>query len=157
MNLGSNDLTNISEFGRDLLSPGEYRVAISNAELKEWPSGDKYLSLWYKVQEGPRTGAVCFDSLSLWDSDPKFQNMAFSRLKSIRKALGLNPNIPGDTDELLGKALTIKVSIRSKDGKDYQNINSYKPIGAAGASIVQPAQAPVPPQAQPQPSSQMPW
>ena len=139
MNLGSYDMTSVSEFGRDLLSPGEYHVAISNAELKEWPSGDKYLSLW--------------------DSDPKFQNMAFSRLKSIRKAVGLNPNIPGDTDELLGKALTIKVSIRSKDGKDYQNINSYKPIGAAGASVVQPApaQAPVPPQAQPQPASQMPW
>ena len=78
-------------------------------------------------------------------------------LHLIRKALGLNPNIPGDTDELLGKALTIKVSVRTKDGKDYQNINSYKPIGAAGASMVQPGQAPIPPQAAPQPSSQMPW
>lgn len=151
MDLGNIDLTSVSEFGTSILPPGEYVVAIANCEGKSWPSGDQYVSVTYKVQEGPSTGRTCFDSLSLWDSEPKFRDMAYSKLKSIRKAVGLNPNVSGTTEELLGKVLTVKVGVRSKDGKDYQNVNGYKPASSSSASV--------PPQAAPQPapSSAMPW
>ena len=142
MNLGNYDLSSVQEFGRDLLPPGTYTVAVSNAEIKQWPSGDKYLSIWYKVEGPNHAGQVVFDSLSLWDKEPKYQGMAYSKLKSIRLALGLNGNVAGDTDELLGKRMAIRVSIRDKEGRQYQNINSYRK--AEGAAPAAPTAAPMP-------------
>ncbi len=166
MNLGNRDMSQDTEFGSSVLAPGEYAVTITHAEVKQWPSGDRYLSLWYKVDGPQAVGQICFDTLSLWDSKPENQNMAYSRLKSIRSAIGLNPNIPGDTDDLMGRRMKIKVGVREKDGNQYQRINRYSPIGAAGAqsapdaapagSAPQPAPAAAP-QAQAQPGSAMPW
>ena len=145
MNLGNYDMTNVQEFGRDLLPPGTYTVAITKAEVKQWSNGDNYLSLWYKVEGPTHAGAMLFDSLSLWDKDPKYQGMAYSKLKSIRMACGLNPNICGDTDELLAKRMSVKVAVRDKDGKQYQNINLYrKPEGPAQAAPAAPTAAPMP-------------
>ena len=144
MNLGNYDMSSVQEFGRDLLPPGTYNVAITNAEVKQWQSGDSYLSLWYKVEGPSHAGAMIFDSLSLWDKDPKFQNMAYSKLKSIRLAAGLNPNIAGDTDELLGKRMAIKVSVKDRDGRTFQNINAYKKIEGQAASQTPPQAAPMP-------------
>lgn len=163
MNLGNRDMSQDSEFGSSVLAPGTYDVTITHAEVKNWPSGDRYLSLWYKVDGPQAIGQVCFDSLSLWDSKPEYQNVAYSKLKSIRSAIGLNPNIPGDTDDLMGRRMKIKVAVREKNGNQYQNINKYMPIGASGArpapasAPVQPAPAQPAPQAQPQPGSAMPW
>lgn len=154
MNLGNYDMSQVQEFGRDTLPPGTYTAAISNAEVKQWPSGDSYLSLWFRVDGPTHAGQIVFDSLSLWDKDPQKQGMAYSKLKSIRLASGLNPNIAGDTDELLGKRMAIKVSVREKDGRSYQNINSYKKVEGT-ANAVQ-----TPPQAAPMPSasaSATPW
>ncbi len=162
MNLGSRDMSQDTEFGSSVVAPGEYEVTVTHAEVKSWPSGDRYLSLWYKIEGPQAAGQIVFDSLSLWDSKPQNQSMAYSRLKSIRLAIGLNPNIPGDTDDLMGRRLKIKVGVKEKDGNQYQRINRYMPVGVAGA---QPATASAPaqpapaaaPQAQAQPGSAMPW
>ncbi len=158
MNLGSRDMSQDTEFGSSVIAPGTYDVTITHAEVKEWPSHDRYLSLWYKVDGPQAVGQIVFDTLSLWDSKPENQNMAYSRLKSIRQAIGLNPNIPGDTDDLMGRRMKIKVGIHEKNGNQYQRINKYMPIGAAGvqSAMAQPAPATAP-QAQPQPGSAMPW
>jgi hypothetical protein len=155
MNLGNYDMNSVQEFGGSTIPPGTYTAAISNAEVKNWPSGDKYLSLWFRIDGPSYAGQIVFDSLSLWDKDPQRQAMAYSRLKSIRSASGLNPNIAGDTDDLLGKRIAIKVSVKDKDGRTYQNINAYKRIEGAAAS------AQTPPQAAPMPggsaSAATPW
>lgn len=156
MNLGNYDMSSVQEFGRDTLPPGTYTAAISNAEVKQWPSGDSYLSLWFRVDGPTHAGQIVFDTLSLWDKDTQRQGMAYSRLKSIRLAAGLNPNVAGDTDELLGKRMSIKVSVREKDGKTYQNINAYKKAEGAASAAPQ-----TPPQAAPMPggsaSAATPW
>lgn len=142
MNLGNLDLSGVQEFGSNLLPPGTYTAAVSNAEVKQWPGKDsKYLSLWYKVDGPTHVGQIVFDSLSLWDKDPKYQGMAYSKLKSIRKALGLNANVAGDTDELLGRRMSIRVSISEKNGRTYQNVNAYKAV--EGASV-DPVSKPMP-------------
>ena len=165
MNLGNRDMSQDTEFGSSVVPPGEYAVTITHAEVKSWPSRDRYLSLWYRI-DGPQcAGQIIFDSLSLWDSKPQNQSMAYSRLKSIRLAIGLNPNVPGDTDDLMDRRMKVKVGVREKDGNQYQRINKYSPIGAAGAQPAQAAPATAPaqpapaaaPQAQPQPGSAMPW
>ena len=163
MNLGNRDMSRDTEFGSSVVPPGEYDVTITHAEAKSWPSGDRYLSLWYRI-DGPQcTGQIIFDTLSLWDSKPQNQSMAYSRLKSIRAAIGLNPNIPGDTDDLMDRRMKIKVGINEKNGNQYQRINKYMPIGAAGAQPAPAQSAPAQsapataPQAQAQPGSAMPW
>ncbi|MCR5259509.1 MAG: DUF669 domain-containing protein, partial [Desulfovibrio sp.] len=138
MNLGSYDMNAVPEYGYDLLPPGVYDVTIARAEVKSWPSGDRYLSLWYRIDGPDRAGAVVFDSLSLWDREPKYQSIAYSRLKSIRTAIGLNPNVPGDTDDLMDRRMKVKIGVRTKEGREFQQINKYMPIGASGA---QPAPA----------------
>lgn len=156
MNLGNYDMTTVQEFGRDLLPPGTYDIAITKAEVKQWQSGDSYLSLWYKVEGPSHAGAMVFDTLSLWDKDPKYQGMAYSKLKSIRLACGLNPNIAGDTDELLAKRMSIKVSIREKDGKQFQNVNLYRK--AEGQAVqANPVSAPMPNAGAGAASASVPW
>ena len=155
MNLGNFDMSSVEEFGGSTIPPGTYTAAISNAEVKQSSKNNSsYLSLWFRIDGPTHAGQIVFDSLSLWDKDPKFQNMAYSKLKSIRIAAGLNPNIAGDTDELLGKRMAIKVSVKERDGRTFQNINAYKKIEGA-ANAVQ-----TPPQAAPMPSassSATPW
>ncbi|MCR5563665.1 MAG: DUF669 domain-containing protein [Desulfovibrio sp.] len=160
MDLGF-DLTATEEYSSfDLLPPGEYHVVIDGAEIRQTRGGDNTLSLSYRVMDGQFTNRKAFDNLNLWHHNQQCQQIAMSQLKSIRKSVGLNPNVGGTTEELLGRQMLVKLAIRKDKNdstKEYQDFKGYKPLGPASSTGAAPMH-PVPPQAaQQQAAQQFPW
>jgi len=160
MDLGF-DLTSTEEYSSfDLLPPGEYHVVIDGAEIRQTRGGDNSLSLSYRVMDGQYANRKAFDNLNLWHHNQQCQQIAMSQLKSIRKSVGLNPNVGGTTEELLGRQMLVKLAIRKDkldSTKEYQDFKAYKPLASAPTAVAAPAQA-IPPQAAPQQAAQQfPW
>ena len=60
---------------------GEYLLKISEVEQKESQAGNDYLSIKYKVANGPLAGAAVWDNVSL-------KNTALWRLRTLLELIG---------------------------------------------------------------------
>jgi hypothetical protein len=114
--------------------------------------------------DGPKKKACIFEKLYFWPpASDKARNAAQSKLKSIAKAIRHpNPNYIGNTSELIGGELVIKVKVKTSEQYDDQNeVTSYSPVKgvttpapqAAPTAPAAPA-APTQPQSAPQPAPQ---
>ena len=117
-----------------ILPPGEYSATIRNAELKTDKNGENFINVWFQIDGPSYAGAIIFERLNLWSSNPNRVEMSLQHLKGIRDACGLNAEIGGDTEELIGKTIKVKLGIREYNGDQYQSFKSYRPNVAAAAA-----------------------
>ncbi len=140
------DLSHVRAAGEStILPPGEYDVTIRNAELRQTKDGENYINIAYQVDGPTHMGAVIFEPLHLWSGSEVRTEISLSHLKSIRGACGLNAEVGGDTDELIGKRIRIRVAIREYNGDQYQSYKKYRPCVTAAAAAAAAPSAPVPP------------
>ena len=132
------DSNDVSGGDWPLLKDGDYPAAIVEATTKTSKAGDEYLVIQFDLGTGGNHG----HTLNLWHStSEKARQIATQELNQIGVALGI-PRI-GDTDELIGKRLILKMGTEpAKDEWPAKNkIVGYKPLNE-GPPTGQPEQSP---------------
>jgi hypothetical protein len=115
------------------LPAGWYDVRITAAELKETNARTgQYIKLRYDVVGPTHQGRVVFGNLNIRNPNPKAEEIGRQQLGEIMRAVGL-PRVD-DTDQLIGKSLTIKLTIKPADAQ-YSAGNEVKGFKASGGSM----------------------
>lgn len=114
------------------LPAGWYDVRITAAELKETNARTgQYIKLRYDVVGPTHQGRVVFGNLNIRNPNPKAEEIGRQQLGDIMRAVGL-PRVD-DTDQLIGKSLTVKLTIKAADAQ-YSAGNEVKGFRASGGS-----------------------
>ena len=116
----------------DPIPPGWYTVTIASAEVKATKNGTgQYIAIRYDVTGPTHQGRVIFGNLNIRNQSPKAEEIGRQQLGELCRAIGLAK--VGDTDQLIGNALSIKVDIeKSEQYGDKNQVKGFKPI-AGGA------------------------
>lgn len=134
--------------GFDCLPAGEYDVVITDSDMKTTKDGSgQYLKLEFAVLSGPFQNRRLFTNLNLMNKNATAVQIAKGNLSAICRAVGVLT--PGDSSELHGKPLTVKVTVR-KDAEhgDQNDIKAFKPRGSSppvnASAVSVPAGEPAP-------------
>lgn len=107
---------------------GEYLAKIVASEMKETSAKTgEYLALTLEICDGPATGRKLWDNLNLKNPNSQTQEIARSRLASIRAAVGIKE--PRDSQEIHGVPVIVRVGIeerKDKPGELRNVIKAYK-------------------------------
>ena len=109
------------------LPAGWYSATIAKAEIKPTKAGTgQYIALRLDVTGPTHQGRVVFTNLNIRNPNPKAEEIDRADLASIMRAIGLARVT--DTDQLIGGALSIKVTIKNDDYGSGNEIKGYKAL-----------------------------
>jgi len=132
------------------LPAGWYGVTITEAEVKKTNAGTgTYIKIRYDVTGPTHAGRVVFGNINNRNPNPKAEEIGNQQLGELMRAVGLARL--EDTDQLIGKRLDIKLSIRASE--QYGDSNDVKGFRSNGSA---PSVASVS-SAAPAPASKPPW
>lgn len=110
------------------LPEGLYKAIIESADITPTKKGDgSYLKLQYGVVGPTHAGRKLFHRITLNNPSMKAVEIGREQIASLFKAIG--KNLVGDTDELIGRSVVIKVKV---DGQ-YNNVIGTMPDGAVSS------------------------
>jgi len=120
----------------DPLPPGWYAVEVTSGEVKNTKAGTgTRASIRFDVRGGAHDGRVVFGSFNLTNANPKAAEIGREQLGQMSLACGIVQL--GDTSELLGKRLEIKLVIKAAEGQ-YEasnDIKGYRALKGAASTI----------------------
>ena len=119
----------------DPLPPGWYSATMSAAEIKNTKTGTgQYIALRYDITGPTHQGRVVFGNLNIRNASPKAEEIGRQQLGDICRAIGLAR--VGDTDQLIGNSLMIKLDIeKSEQYGDKNQVKGFKPIAGGAPSV----------------------
>jgi hypothetical protein len=134
----------------DPLPAGWYTATMAGAELKATKNGTgQYIAIRYDITGPTHQGRVVFGNINIRNQSPKAEEIGRQQLGDIMRAIGLAK--VGDTDQLIGNSLQIKLDIeKSEQYGDKNQVKGFKAIGggappkiatASAAPSVAPAKA----------------
>jgi hypothetical protein len=120
----------------DPLPPGWYSATMSAAEIKATKTGTgQYIALRYDITGPTHQGRVVFGNLNIRNQSPKAEEIGRQQLGDICRAIGLAK--VGDTDQLIGNSLMIKLDIeKSEQYGDKNQVKAFKPIAGGAPPVV---------------------
>lgn len=117
------------------LPAGEYQVRVASSELKPTKAGDgQYIKLRLDVIGPTHAGRVLFSNINIRNKNPKAEDIGRQQLSSICRAIGVP--VLNDTDELIGGTLLVKVTVKSDEYGEGNEVKAYKAIGGSVAPAV---------------------
>ena len=117
-----------------LLPPGEYAVEIV-AEQENQPlrnGAGTALVFEYQIRDGQFRGQRIRDWLNVGHSNQNARELAHRRIKAVGEAVGLP--VFNDTRQLFNRPFLIAVSCQEYQGRQRNQIDDYRPLGAAAGS-----------------------
>ena len=121
------------------LPDGWYNSTITSAQIGETKAGDgKYIKVRYDITGPSHQGRVIFSYLNIKNASTKAEEIGRAQLGEIMRAIGLAKVT--DTDQLIGKVIGIKLTIKRDAKGDGNDVRGYKAIGSSPAAF--PAVAP---------------
>lgn len=126
------DLNNTQAYNgaSPLLPPGEYAVEIV-AEQENQPlrnGAGTALVFEYQIRDGQFRGQRIRDWLNVGHSNQNARELAQRRIKAIGEAVGLP--VFNDTRQLFNRPFLIAVSCQEYQGRQRNQIDDYRPLGA---------------------------
>jgi hypothetical protein len=120
-----------SERNFEPLPAGWYSVAITAAELKSTKAGTgQYIAVRYDVTGPTHQGRVVFGNLNVFNPNAEAEKIGRQQLGELMAATGVATL--DDTDDLIGKQLSIKLKIRKSDQYgDSNDVEGFKSAGGA--------------------------
>lgn len=108
------------------LPAGWYQAKITGAELKKTKAGTgEYIAVRYDILGPTHQGRVVFGNLNIHNPNHLAEEIGRKELSRLMLAIGLKR--VGDTDQLIGNDLMIKLSVReSEQYGDSNEIKEYK-------------------------------
>lgn len=138
------DINSLPEQQNDFspLPDGWYNAVINKAEIRD--TKDKtgqYVAVRYDITGPTHSGRVVFGNINIKNKSTLAEEIGRQALGSIMRAIGLSR--VDDTDQLIGGALQIKLSIRTQEGYEPTNdVRGYKAMeGASMPKVSTPAPA----------------
>jgi hypothetical protein len=131
--------------GFEVLPPGDYRVMITNSEMRDTASGaGKYLWLDMMIVDGQYQGQHLFDLLNLVNPNEVAVRIAYESLSAICRAVGvLNTD---DASDLYNRSMIAVVKVKpagpDKTGthREAKNeVKAYKAVPEAGGNTARPS------------------
>lgn len=115
----------------EVLPPNNYRVVITDSDLKETARGGQMLKLNLQVQGGEFNNRVVFDNINIvCPGSDIAERIGRERLSTICNIIGVSQL--KDTSQLHGKPLMARIAIRKSDQYGDQNeVKGYMPLAAA--------------------------
>lgn len=122
------------------LPAGWYTATMTAAEIKATKAGNgSYISVRYDITGPSHAGRVVFGNLNIRNPNPKAEEIGRQQLGDICRSIGLAK--VGDTDQLIGHSLMIKLDVeKSEQYGDKNNVKAFK--GIEGGAPVRVASAP---------------
>lgn len=157
----------------DALTPvpsGEYQAVITKAEQKFASTGKKMFSISAKITQGPHVNRMFWNNFTVSPDNPNAMLVFFRQMSVFGMSIDFFKSLPPDgsgdgaiTQALMGKPFTARLSIRSYQGTDSNQLEAVLPpstvLGGASVPAVTPGPQPVaaqPVAAQPQPVQAVP-
>ena len=137
---------------------GNYDAEISEADVVPTRNGSgQYIKLKLTILGPTHQGRVVFSNINIRNASSQAEAIGLQQLGDIARAVGLAS--VSDSDQLVGKNLQIKVSIRpAKDGYEAQNeVKGYKAAANAGGTFASTFKSPPPPPEASTGGSAPPW
>lgn len=132
-----------SERSYDLLPDGWYNVTITKAELGTTKAGTgQKIDIRYDITGPTQQGRVLFGALNIRNPSQKAEEIGRQQLGEIMRAVGLAK--VQDTDELIGKSLSVKVKTKPAEGtyEARNEVAGFRAIAGGMAPAAAPAAAP---------------
>jgi hypothetical protein len=131
------------------LPAGWYNVAITSVELKSTKAGTgQFIAVRYDVTGPTHQGRVVFGNLNVFNPNAEAEKIGRQQLGELMAAIGIASL--DDTDDLIGKQLSIKLKIRkSEQYGDSNDVDGFKSLGGAMPSMQSAEAAPAPAKASP--------
>lgn len=106
---------------------GWYNATIQKAELKPTKAGNgRLIGLRLAITGPTHQGRVVFCNLNINNPNPQAEEIGRQQLGEIMRAIGLAR--VGDTDELIGGMLSIKLTLK---GENENDVKGFKAIGSS--------------------------
>ena len=114
------------------LPAGTYTATVTGCEVKQTKAGDgQYLRVEYTISGPSGAGRKVWSNYNVRNANPKAEEIGRSALAELCRAVGRARL--GDTDELVGCAVSIKLKIReASNGYEAQNeVKGHRAIDGA--------------------------
>jgi hypothetical protein len=124
------------------LAPGWYSVTITEADVKNTKAGNgTYIKIRYDVTGPTGGGRVVFGNINNRNPNPTAEEIGMRDLGELMRAVGLARL--DDTDQLIGKRLDIKLSIKSSEQYgDSNEVKGYRTNGSTPSASAPSGAAP---------------
>ena len=144
----------------DALTPipsGEYDAVVTKAEIKFASTGKKMFSISAKVTTGPHVNRMFWNNFTVTPDNPNAMLVFFRQMSVFGLPIEFFKSLPADgsgdhaiPQALMGKPFRARLSIRSWQGVDSNQLDAVMPPTAGVVAAPQPAVGPQPVVAQPQ-------
>jgi len=107
---------------------GWYNVSITDAEVKDTKAGTgTYIKVRFDITGPTHEGRVVWTNLNNRNPNSKAEEIGLQQLDSLMRSIGVASIT--DTDQLVGGACSVKLSIRrSEEWGDSNEVKAYKAI-----------------------------
>jgi hypothetical protein len=153
-----NDLPQSQGYG--VLPAGWYSATISKADVKPTKAGTgEYINICYSITGPTHQGRTVWGNINIRNPNPKAEEIGRQQLGELMRAIGVGK--VSNTDQLIGKDLMIKLTVRDDDKSIEQNeVRGFKAVqggqvpSLSGVGVPMPALAVQP---DPAPKAAPPW
>ncbi len=120
------------------LPAGDYKVLMTESEMKDTAKGGKMLAMTFVVADGEHKEKKFFGNLNLVNANETAQNIAHRDFGLICEQVGVKPEDVNDSSDLHMKPFMVTVKIAGYTGSDGQpksknEVASYKPKQAVAS------------------------
>jgi len=156
-----NDLLKAADdAGFSVVPANDYDAEVATAEAKTTSSGKNQIAVRFKITSGPQAGKSVFNNFVISPDNANALGFFFRHMAAMgleREYFAANPPLAQAAAALVGRKVTITVSVEQWNGQDRNRVNAVKKAGGAtgvGATpfipgMVTPAPMPVIPPAPP--------
>lgn len=127
-----------NKYCSDVLPAGKYKAIVTAAKFRMGADGGatKDIAVTYTIAEGPHAKRVVSDTI--------FEKAHSFRLRPFLQACKVDTNREfGSMEEMFqyglkevaGKSIIIDVSVRTYNGREYNNVDGWSPIAGSTTSI----------------------
>lgn len=122
------------------LPAGWYAVTISEADIKKTKAGTgSYIKMRLDVTGPTHQGRVVFSNINIRNPNSKAEEIGQQQLGELMRAVGM-PRLE-DTDQLVGRSLSVKVVEKHDDFGHGNEVKAYKSAGDAAPPSAGPSTA----------------
>lgn len=139
-----------------IISAGWYSVSITKAEVKPTRAGTgEYINLMYTITGPTHQGRTVWGMINIRNPNPKAEEIGLQQLGELLRATGIAQL--SDTDQLIGKDLSVKVIIKEDDQGERNEVRGFKALQGGAIPSIKPASAPAAPATATPPFKNRPW
>ena len=128
-----NDLLKAADdAGFSVVPANDYDAEVATAEAKTTSSGKNQIAVRFKITSGPQAGKSVFNNFVISPDNANALGFFFRHMAAMgleREYFAANPPLAQAAAALVGRKVTITVSVEQWNGQDRNRVNAVKKAG----------------------------